>query len=234
MAYWLDRLAQAPDGLLFFLAVLAAVGLWMGFSGLRRGRLIEDVPTAKVRSAAQGYVELIGTAQALEGEPIISPLSQTVCCWYRFQVQRRSDRQWRTEQSGVSDGLFILRDDTGDCLIDPEGAEVSSRHSRTWAGDGSSAVAVHARLPSLGRVSDLVVDVGGGLLERLGSGIGEYRYQESVLLPGDPLYAIGTFRSLDAGGAAASLHELTGAILREWSASPTRCASVSMRTAMAR
>ena len=25
MAYWLDRLAQAPDGLLFFLAVLAAL-----------------------------------------------------------------------------------------------------------------------------------------------------------------------------------------------------------------
>jgi hypothetical protein len=219
---WLDRLAHAPDPALILTLVLAGAALWVGVSGLRRARRIEDVPTARVRSAAQGYVELIGSAQTLDGEPIVAPLSQTACCWYRYRVERRSSRKWELVQSGTSDGIFLLRDATGDCIVDPEGAEITSRHKRSWSGtsDGWGGYPAHARLPSLGRGADLVVDIGGKMLDLLGSGIGPYRFSETVILPGDPLYAIGEFRTLGAAGQGTSLRELTGAILRDWKRRP--------------
>jgi hypothetical protein len=221
MAGWLDWLAQAPDPLLFVLAALALAGLYFGFAGLRLVRLVEDVPTARVRSAHQGYVELVGTAQAMAGEPIVAPLSQTPCCWFSYRVERRQGNSWQMVQSGTSDGIFLLRDATGDCVIDPEGAEVTSRHKRSWSGDGSSfgGHPAHARLPSLGRGADLVVKIGGGILEALGSGAGSHRYTERVILEGDPLYAIGQFRTLRHAGHD-DLHELTGSILREWKRDP--------------
>ncbi len=219
---WLDRLAQAPDGLFIFTALMALVAIYFGFSGLRRSRLIEDVPTARVRSAHQGYVELIGFAHAMEGEPIIAPLSHTSCCWYEYKVERRSGKDWRVVQAGSSDGIFLLRDETGECVIDPEGAEVTTRHKRSWSDDGSSSGghAIHLRLPSLGRTADAVVDVGGSILDTLGAGIGSHRYTEAVIMDGDPLYGIGRFRTLGAAEQGITLRELTGAILREWKQRP--------------
>ena len=187
MAELLERLAHAPDPAVFFVAALALAALVAGFSGLRRSRHIEDVPTARVRSAPQGYVELVGTARMMHGEPIIAPLSHTACCWYSYRIERRRGRDWSLVQSGTSDGIFLLHDHTGDCVIDPEGAEVTSRHKRSWAGDGSGwggGLPVHARLPSLGRKADLLVDIGGRLLEGLGSGLAGHRYTEAVMGPG--------------------------------------------------
>ena len=222
MTDWIDRLAHAPDGFMMFTVVLGIAALVAGFSGLRRTRHIEDVPTARVRSAPQGYVELIGTARTLDGEPIVAPLSGTQCCWYRYRVERRSGKDWRVVQSGTSDGIFLLRDATGDCVIDPEGAEVTSRHTRSWSddGSGSSNHAVHLRLPSLGKTADAVVDIGSKVLDALGSGVGPHRYTESVILDGDPLYAIGRFHTVGSGDHSATLRELTGAVLREWKQRP--------------
>mgnify|MGYP000691737983 CR=1 FL=1 len=62
MADWIDRLAQAPEGALFVVTVLALASLLAGFSGLRRTRHIEDVPTARAGSADQGEVKEIRTA----------------------------------------------------------------------------------------------------------------------------------------------------------------------------
>ncbi len=219
MGAWLDTLAHAPDGMLAFVAVLAMAALWAGFSGLRRSRHIEDVPTARVRSAPQGYIELVGTAQTLQGEPIIAPLSQTHCCWYRYRVEEHGDNGWRPLRHGTSDELFLLRDATGDCVIDPDGAEVTTAHTRRWSdnGDGWGAHGVHARLPSLGRTSDTLVKVADTVFGAIGGG--RYRYTEAILLEGEPLYAIGHFRTI-GNAAHSTLHELTGAVLREWKTRP--------------
>ena len=221
MTEWLDRLAQAPDGLLVVIAVVASAAFVAGLTGLRRARKIEDVPTARVRSAAQGYVELTGTAHALDGEPIVAPLSRTACCWYRFRIERRGDKGWRPLETGSSTGIFVLRDATGDCIVDPEGAEVTTEHSRTWYdnGDGWGAHGVHMRLPSLGRTTDRIIDVSGKLLSGFGGG-GDYRYTEAVILDGDPLYAIGHFHTISPTEKAATLREITASILREWKQRP--------------
>ena len=223
MTGWIEKLAHAPDGFLVFVLVLTAVAVYLGFSGLRRSRQIEDVPTAKVRSAPQGYVELIGTAQMLGGEPIIAPLSHTRCCWYRYKIERRSGKNWRMVESGSSDGIFGLRDETGDCVIDPEGAEVTSRHEKSWSDNGGSRVShpVHMRLPSLGKTADAVLDISGKVLDGIGAGIGPYRYTEAVILEGDPVYVIGRFHTVGpAGDGAGTRRELIGAVLREWKQRP--------------
>jgi len=61
--------------LLGFLAVTALVAFYLSFRYWYRARLIEDVPTARIRSAPQGYVELEGTGQPLETAPLISASS---------------------------------------------------------------------------------------------------------------------------------------------------------------
>ncbi len=220
MGDWLEKLAHAPDGVLVFAVALAVVALLAGFSGLRRTRHIENIPTARVRSAPQGYVELIGTAKALDGDPIIAPLSHIHCCWYRYRVEERSGKDWRLVRQGRSDGIFLLNDDTGDCVIDPEGAEVTTEHTRRWFddGDGWGGHGVHVRMPSLGKTADTVIKVSEKLFGSLGAG--RYRYIEAVILDGDPLYAIGRFRTLGSADHASTLHDLTGAILREWKTRP--------------
>ena len=51
----------------------ALAGFYFAFHFLRRARIIEDTPTANIHSAHQGYVEIVGTAQQMDGEPTNAP-----------------------------------------------------------------------------------------------------------------------------------------------------------------
>lgn len=201
---------------------LAIVGLLRGFGSLQRARLIEDVPTAKVRSAHQGYVELIGTAQAMEGEPIIAPLSGMQCCWYRYRVQERDRNRWNLVRRGESDGLFLLSDDTGECLIDPEGAKVSAQHVESWFGDGGLGgfPGVHHRALKPDGWLEKLADAGIRVTSSAMGAGARYRYTEEVILPDDPVYAIGHFKSYDDIDHQRNRRELTAEILREWKQRP--------------
>ena len=173
-------LQHNPEGIAVLLAV-AAVGGVQFFRLQRRRRLMEDMPTARIRSAAQGYVELIG--QALPPDvPLRAPLTGSLCAWYRFRVERRKgeggNSGWEVEQQGVSDAQFWLDDGSGRCIVDPEGAEVRARDKRTW----------------VGAAPQFVPESPGAVLW---SGDAEHRYTEELILPGDRLYALGQFASLD-------------------------------------
>ena len=45
------------------------------FVALTYRRLIQDTPTTRLRAAAQGFVEVSGTARLFEGEPVLAPLT---------------------------------------------------------------------------------------------------------------------------------------------------------------
>lgn len=217
---WIHAIAHASPPFLVMALVAAGFGLFIGFVSLHRYRLIEDVPTAKVRSAHQGYVELIGNAVMMGGEPIVAPLTQTQCCWYKFRVEERSDKHWSTLRSGISDGLFLLRDETGDCVIDPEGAEVDTVHSQSWFASGFDSLGAPRHLRSYDRSVHRSAGVFGNVKAGLQLGVGEYRYTEQVILDGDPVYAIGWFRSIDDSDRAETEDLLTREILREWKKQP--------------
>jgi hypothetical protein len=123
---------QSRNGWLVCLVIMAAVSMLAWLSALNRLRAIRDTPTSRIASAAQGYVELAGLGCPF-GDPQIGRLSQLPCLWYRYRIeQRESGNKWKTTDSGESDGTFMLRDDTGECVVDPEQAEILTRHYDRW------------------------------------------------------------------------------------------------------
>jgi hypothetical protein len=117
----------------YALLTMSAVSFFAWVANYRRYRHIQDLPTSKVASAAQGYVELFGRTELLPGELLASRLSRTPCCWYSFEIEEKgSDDKWKTLDSGSSVAHFLLVDDTGQCVISPDGAEVLTHDHKVW------------------------------------------------------------------------------------------------------
>lgn len=200
----------SPQGFWFILALLivaTAAAFYFIWRSLHRARLIEDTPTARIRSAHQGYLEIEGEGRLLEGPPIVGPLTGTHCLWYSYQIEHREtlhdsrgrrSSTWNTIQSGVSDGLFLIEDDTGRCIIDPDGAEVIAGEKDVWYG--------HAAFPHIGPPLTK---------SWFRLGVGDYRYTEERLMPGS-VYALGWFSTVR--GASTDMSADVSALLREWKA----------------
>ena len=184
-----QQLDAVEFGIFAALSCLASIGgfAW-GFSMLKRARQIQDTPTSKIRSAAQGFVELEGVANLLPGDPVRSPLSGDSCAWWKYSVEEKrttysnGKRQtsWTTIESAVSEDLFELSDDTGNCVVDPEGATVIPNRKLTWYGN--------SRRPHGAPKSSPIF------------GFGRFRYREEIVRPASALYALGWFRT--EGGIA--------------------------------
>ena len=120
------------------LSILTAGGLYGFLRYSRLLRLIADTPTARVRSAPQGFVQFEGTADWLPGPGIVAPLTGLPCVWYRYRVEERSgsgrNRRRVVIDQGRSDDLFRLDDGTGECVVDPDGAMVIRPDRDIWHG----------------------------------------------------------------------------------------------------
>ncbi len=166
-----------------------------------RVRHLQDTPTSRIRSAAQGYTELVGVLGAASESPLFAPLTGERCLWWRYCIEeyRASGKRssWAVIERGESEGWLRLTDATGECLIDPRGAEVLPAWRRRWTGD--------RRHPRGGAP--------GGLLQLLGMG-SRYRYTEERLHAGEPLYAIGEFRSAGGGRQAMNLDALRAEVIQ--------------------
>jgi hypothetical protein len=160
---------------LFLVGVGSLYGWVLSF---RRVRAIADTPTSRVASAAQGYVELFGTAHMHDGHLLTSRLGRLSCVWYRYRIERKAGRDWCHVESGASSDTFVLRDATGDCVVDPEGAEVLPQHKHTWIsapyrftewtireGDAVYALGQFRTLGGADPTTDLNTDVRGLLAE---------------------------------------------------------------------
>ena len=125
--------AESAEVWPYALAAMAAVSFFAWVGNYRRFRQIHDLPTSKVASAAQGYVELFGKAAQIPNFPVKGPLSGLPCCWYRYCVERRTSKnKWQRIDSGESVAHFLLVDDTGECVISPDGAEVLYARKSMW------------------------------------------------------------------------------------------------------
>jgi hypothetical protein len=125
------------DGWLICLALSALISIPTWLSALKRLRVIRDTPTSRINSAAQGYVELVGRGVRFSDTPLVSKLRQLPCLWYRYRIEERtSENKWHLVDKGESLDSFVLRDGTGDCVIDPEHAEISTKHRDQWQESG--------------------------------------------------------------------------------------------------
>ena len=183
--------------------VLAPVCFWYGFRWWRRARLIVDLPTSRARSAAQGYVELMGRARLAPGVTMVSPLTRRPCVWwnYRIQERRRSGRntRWVTVDSDTCQTPFLLEDDSGWCVINPLGAEVFADDERTWYGDRGWP----ANVPALAGKTWLV-----GLTS-------DYRYTEHTIAERETVNAMGELRTV-GGVQAIDMDGAVAQLLSEW------------------
>jgi hypothetical protein len=166
---------------LLTLAIAAAGGGWLSLRWVRIARMLEDTPTSRIRSAAQGYVELSGRCRAMKGTRNLAPLTQRPCVWWRYRVEQKKQssgrrESWTTINSGRSGLPFLLEDGTGECIVQPDGAEVLTDEATTWY--GSTPWPTQA--------------AGAGLLQ---SQERRYRYLEERVYEHEQLCLLGQFRS---------------------------------------
>ena len=193
--------------LLLGLAAAAVASFWYGFRAWRENRLIGDTPISRVRSAAQGYVELKGRGIPMPNARDSAPLTGKPCTWWRYKIEERSSsgrsRVWATVDSGTSDAPFLLDDGTGQCLVYPRGAEVFPNAKDVWYG---STTWPDVRIPDGSGFFGKLADV-------LFSG-GRYRYTEYRMQPDEPLCALGEYRS--GGNGYQSPDRAVAELLRAW------------------
>ena len=209
--------AETLGNYLLWSAVLLLVTLYClyrTFRSFKKARLIEDMPTSLIRSASQGFTELIGVAK-INDEVLIAPLTSSACLWWRYSIEKyqRSGKSstWVTIESDTSEAGFYIDDNSGLCLVMPRGADLSARHMRRWRGR-------RRRPASAPQQSSANSD--NGLLAVFSSvdiGFGKrYRYTEHLIKNGDPLYVLGHFESDATGQRTLSIGKITGNILRTW------------------
>lgn len=193
------NIMQLSDNEFLIVTVVASIiSLYAFYLMVKRHhitRLIENTPTSKIRSAAQGYVELNGKAQLMDGSTLLSPISTRACVWYRYKIEKEVihrdskgnvTRSWQLIKSARSDNVFLIEDETGRCIIDPDDADVVTTDKRVWHTDE--------------------------FMQRR-------RYTEELITESEPLYAIGLFKTIDhVERHKQKLHIST--LLRHWKKSP--------------
>ena len=202
---------------LFVWAIIATAGalfcLLKTRSAFKKLRLIEDIPTSLIRSASQGFTELVGVGKLLN-EPLISPLTSLPCLWWRYNIERYQKRsgddigKWVSVERNTSEMPFNFDDGTGLCQIFPAGAELTARHRHRWY--GSSRKANQTLLnKALGTGRYLKGLNLGGFGRR-------YRFTEQLIIDGDPLYVLGHFETDATGQRTLSVDKVMGDILSHW------------------
>ena len=123
------------------LAAAVLIGLLAWAAALRRARAIDNIATARIASAAQGYAKVQGRASVDASNLIVSPVSQRQCVWYRYRIYEKgdSDKEWNEVDKGCSTATFEIVDTTGACRIDPDHAEVMGAEEHTrYDGDNKT------------------------------------------------------------------------------------------------
>jgi hypothetical protein len=152
-----------------------------GLGNFRTCRLIENTPTARIRSMAMGLVELNGKVEGRS--TMIAPFSGRVCAHWEVDIASRGRRKdgWSIIHRNQSGNPFYVEDDTGLALVFPEGATCKVRY-------GSEEECSGLNLPEV--YADYLRENPGavGPLRRLG----ELRFRERTLEDGMQVYVLGT------------------------------------------
>lgn len=195
--------ASNPAGFLALAVLLGAAtayAVYRVFVSLRRDRFAADTPVAHIRSAAQGYVHLEGTAGPPPEGPISAPLSGQPCVWWDFKVEyhtpvQNNRKEWRVIDRATSVAPFSLRDAGGECLVGPVGADVTPTSHQSWYGS----------LPRPTCLPDVAAR--GWTADR------DYRYTERLIGQGAHLTVLGELRSRSL---VESLEREVGKLVVEW------------------
>ncbi|UCB55228.1 MAG: hypothetical protein JSW45_01450 [Thiotrichales bacterium] len=195
--------------LFWVLAVGLLILLYYGFFAFKRFRFMDATATSKIRSAAQGHVELKGLGEFMQNDVIVSPFSGDRCLWYHCTIdkKRRSGKRttWTSISNETSSHLFRMVDETGECIIDPDHAQVIPETDQTWYGRSTE---YRSQRPPKKTLISL--------------GIGDYRFRERLIRPATPLYALGWFRTVHSEPSDEYVSRQVEELVRQWKLQPQR------------
>lgn len=160
---------------------------YKGFSWFRLKRLIENIPTSKIRSLAMGLVEIYGSVVPYEKKLLKSPLLGKDCVYYSYAVKEErgsgKNRHWVTLKSGTDMVHFKVKDGTGEVLVDSKGANIEIPYDFTFSsGMGRDPPAIVKAYLKNNRLS---FETFLGINKTM-------RYEEKLIEPSDKLYILGT------------------------------------------
>ena len=205
------RLTESDYIILYAFLVLASCALtFFAFYAFKRFRFMEGTATSRIRSAAQGHVELKGLAEWLPEDSFTSPFSGSRCIWYHCTIDKKSRSGKRTSWASISDEcssqLFRLVDDTGDCAVDPDKAHVIPETDVTWYG---SSMDGRTNPPRSSRWLSII-------------SFGNYRFRERLIRPATSLYAMGWFRTVHSNPSDEFISRQVEDLVKQWKIQPER------------
>ncbi|MBI5390087.1 hypothetical protein HZB02_01225 [Candidatus Woesearchaeota archaeon] len=172
----------------FGVGMIAGGGLfYAGFRALWLKRLIDNLPTSKVRSLAMGIVEVKGKI-VVKDSVLKSPFTNKNCVAYRYLIEEyrktsKDTSSWVQIDRGEERTPFYVQDETGKVLVDPTGAEIDIPIDYEFqTGFGKTIPSVVQQFAQKKRVA-----VGTFL------GMGrKLRFREYFIAPNDQLFILGT------------------------------------------
>jgi len=157
---------------------------YRGFRLFQRKRLIMDTPSSKIRSASIGLVEVSGLA--VGPYTISAPIGTVACYYYRTMAwqyrQEGKDKKWVKVVDESLHVPFYLDDNTGQVLINPQGAEMDIH--RDYHQEFSDSV--FSTCPSVpGNVASFLARHGVGIDKKI-------KVEEYCIKPKNALFVLGT------------------------------------------
>lgn len=179
--------------------VFFAVGAFVFYKGMqwfKLKRLVENIPTSKIRSIAMGLVEVKGEVKQYKDNLVTSPLTGQKCIFYDYVIEgnmviggkhgKRSE--WTPLKGDIGFApYFKLKDETGEVLVKTEDAKglISERQldDRDYNYDITPEKAMSTKLSvrGLGTLTKMNIKMAKKL-----------RFHEFIVKPGDYLYVMGT------------------------------------------
>ncbi len=162
----------------FAFVFIGLILLQYGFQRMSEFQLARNVPRSKIRSAAIGLAEIQG--KVLPQQLLTTPYSRQECVYYRSELQEYVRRytsnsgveyEWKTISTNSLRMPFWAKDETGQVIVDPEGAEFEIPQMQSGF---------------LGRDGD---DINGRTFI---ANVGDKRYNESYLSPNEDVCVLGT------------------------------------------
>lgn len=208
-----DSLSQKQIEHMIVALFLSFICLYNILSYLKRRRSILDTPTSKLRSAAQGYVELNGIADVADdfgGESLRAPLTGQECIWYRYSIERYVEAgnysRWSIIEDGSSHSAFKLVDGNAFCYVFPDGADVTTHRRQQWTGSEARPF-IPSSFSNYSSALRSMLPINYGV---------RYRYTEEIMCEGDFIFALGNFETCYADRTEAMKKVKVKKILDQW------------------
>lgn len=167
-------------------SILLALYTYKGVKQYNHKKHMNELPTSKIRSIAMGLVELHGKARGYK-ELLKSPMSMKDCIYYRYKVEKLVSTgrhtYWVTLKEGHSGRYFFLEDETGNVLVDLDGADIDiNKDTRKSSGMFKDPP---EKIKSFLKKEGLSYEGLFGINKTM-------RYTEWFIAPEDELYIVGT------------------------------------------